>query len=540
MTAGIDTTWDLLATTANEAVADVLIPALDSPWPAIRDNAFKILLERRNHAGQSALLRRLHRMDEAWREQLFEHREGLTRAVRDAALDPDPQTCANGCEALVWFHEYELMAALVNAVEADGNPHVDLHAAAVLRLAEELLQELSLPRDDCRRIDPQRSRAAALSCLEQSLLKFGQHGRKEIVEAFLVLVSRENAAYKAILANPRHGSYLPLIDLLLHSDRPGVIRLVLSSLDDPHPTSAALSVLSRRQSPKFIRHLLKKIGQEPSAAAAANLKKIESLAWARPDAGIIQGLDDDEQHSLIRLVAASGQKRTDALETVEFILRHGLPAGRRAAAAALKQFSGGTVNRLSMDALDDEDPHVQAAAIKQIRPRGLPGVLGRLIELADSPHGVVRAAVRETMTEFRFGRYLAAFDALDDDVRRSTGVLVRKIDTQTISQLSAEFYSPVRTRRLRAIAVSLAIQAAPAVEMHLRAALLNDSDHFVRVEAAKALSYCDTPSAAAALQEALEDTSLLVRDVAKRGLDELASRGIVPNRWPPTEEPAHE
>ena len=36
------------------------------------------------------------------------------------------------------------------------------------------------------------------------------------------------------------------------------------------------------------------------------------------------------------------------------------------------------------------DPHVQANVVVQLRERGIPGAISRLIQLLDSPHDVVR------------------------------------------------------------------------------------------------------------------------------------------------------
>ena len=78
---------------------------------------------------------------------------------------------------------------------------------------------------------------------------------------------------------------------------------------------------------------------------------------------------------------------------------------------------------------------MQANALRQLRTRGIPGALTRLVDMMESPHEVVRRAVRESLAEFNFKRFLAAYDMLDDEVRRSTGAMVRKIDPEATPQL---------------------------------------------------------------------------------------------------------
>ena len=88
-----------------------------------------------------------------------------------------------------------------------------------------------------------------------------------------------------------------------------------------------------------------------------------------------------------------------------------------------------------MKVLEDPDPGVQAAVLGQLRHRGIPGILPHLISMVDSPHSEVRKAARESLTEFTFKRFLASFDMLAEEVQRTTGNLVKKVDPQTVPLL---------------------------------------------------------------------------------------------------------
>jgi HEAT repeat protein len=189
----------------------------------------------------------------------------------------------------------------------------------------------------------------------------------------------------------------------------------------------------------------------------------------------------------------SGVPRVQAFAAVQFLLLHGKPLARRSAAEALNEFHGAEANALAVQAMEDDDPQVQANILIQLRGRGVVGALPRLLKLVDSPHAVIREAVRASLTEFSFPRFLAAFDMLDEEVRRSTGILVKKIDPQTVPGLRAELESPVRSRRLRALAVATAIDAVGSLE-EMVAGLLEDRDASVRAEAARALGHGESRS----------------------------------------------
>jgi HEAT repeat protein len=217
----------------------------------------------------------------------------------------------------------------------------------------------------------------------------------------------------------------------------------------------------------------------------------------------------------------SGIPRLQAFSVVEHVLRHGNTGGRRQAAAALAEFQGADANALALKALEDPDPHVQATAALQVRSRGIPGAMGRLLELAESRHGVVRRAVRESLAEFSFPRFLATFDMLEDEARRNTGMLVKKIDPETVPRLADELTSKMRTRRLRGLDIARTIDAVDPLETEILG-LLEDEDHMLRAGAAAALARGSSQAGLRALEAALKDTSPRVRETAEESLRERA------------------
>ena len=231
-------------------------------------------------------------------------------------------------------------------------------------------------------------------------------------------------------------------------------------------------------------------------------------------------LDGAAQHSLVKLVAASGVPRRLAFDTIAYVLEHGQPAGRQAAAEVLAEFNGAQANDLALGCLNDDSPQVQAKAIPQLRSRGIPGTLSRLVELLDSPHAVVRQAARKSLEEFSFQRYLAAFEMLDEEVRRGTGMLVKKVDPRLVPLLAEEMKSPMRTRRLRALEVAKTVEAVEELEANI-IEMLNDEDHLVRVEAATTLAQASSQDSSIALRRSLEDSSPAVREAARQTLKSL-------------------
>jgi HEAT repeat protein len=516
---GLSITLDLLTRTENEAAVQVLIPALDAPNPTVQEGALIALLKRRTAAGGREILDRMAGMKPEWKTIIRQHRGRLTGALREAILGTDAGLCENGCRAAVMFRDYDLLPTLLTALDAPAQSQADLLGQTSLDLVEALCEELAGGRDPSDRRDPQMIRRYVLGSLESSVHRFSQHKRREVIEGFLLLAGRDNATLRQILGNLHHAAQSTMFDVLSKSTKRGILRLLLNFLDDPLSPASPLNVIAGRSDTRFIHYLMRKIGREPTAAMAANLKKMNLIPWLADCRRVIDQLDDAGQHSAVRFVIASGVSRAQALKVVETILLHGKPGGRCEAARALGEFQGTDANALAMSALTDPDPQVQANVIPQLRGRGIPGVLPSLLELVESQYPAVRKAARESLAEFSFKRYVAAFDMLDEEVRRSTGLLVKKIDAQTTSLLNEELKSPIRTRRLRGLLIARAIDAVESVGAAV-IDMLGDEDHLVRLEAATALGNCVSSASVAALTAALDDTSETVRQAVERSLQQ--------------------
>ena len=139
----------------------------------------------------------------------------------------------SACDAALRAREYDLMPTLINIAEDLGEIRRPTCRRDALSLADMLAGQLSTERDYEQRFDPQLVCQYALGALEQSVLRFDQHKRREIVEAFLLLTDFDNATLKGILQDPYDKCYMTTLDCLTHSARRGVIRLLVSYLDDP-------------------------------------------------------------------------------------------------------------------------------------------------------------------------------------------------------------------------------------------------------------------------------------------------------------------
>jgi len=162
------------------------------------------------------------------------------------------------------------------------------------------------------------------------------------------------------------------------------------------------------------------------------------------------------------------------------------------------------------------------------------------LQMLDSPHQIERETAQASLSEFRFDRYLGAFDELSREARRATGVLVKQIDADSLPALRLELSAAARGRRKRALEMCLALDAVGDMVEEI-AGLMRDDDQFLRIEAIRVLATCDSPTTRHTLRDALVDTHPLVQEAAELALAGLLRReGLRPPEGQPSSGPSAE
>lgn len=528
MSTGLNATFEFLTKTENEAAVDILTAALDNPYQPTQHRALRALMDRRSAAGHQEVFRRLPALDEQCRSIVNERPERLLDVVGAAVQDPDKQVCAAACNGILSLRLYESLPVLISVLSNAENPNTVLAARTTLNLTELFYAELSRTDDQPKRKNEENLRIRITSALENAVRKFHRHQRTEVVEALLLVAKSKSITLRQMLQRPDEKSHQPIVDLLSNSSRGGVIRLLLGFFEDPQMPRVVSKVICDRCDVKFVENLLRAVHPRPSKAVAKTLTRIDSIAWAQPGHELFQKLDDLAQECVVQLLMGTAINRQQVLEVIGYLLLEGKPGGRRAAARALAEFPGPEAAALTIRAINDEDPQVRARLLVQLRPRRIPAAFSLLIRMVDSPEEEIREALRKALPEFTFRQFLANLDTMPETLQPLAGHMVSKIDTESISKLTAEMASPSPVRR------RLAVQATSAMGMvhdleEIVIKLLSDEDHIVRVAAARALADCKSMPTWEALRDALLDRSVVVQEAAEQSL-EWISRSLLQHR----------
>jgi len=521
MTVGVNATFEFLTKTKNEAAVDIIIAGLDCPYLPTRKAALRAAINRLNPQAHREVFRRLPSLDDDCRAVVSERPERLIHVIRKALQHPDREIRATACNTILAFRLYKALPALVGLLTLPDNPDTVLAGKTILELTKRFYAELSGSDDQPKRKALDLLRGRITTELETAARKFYRHRQAAAVEAFLLVAKQQNPTLRQLLRRPDESGHQVIVDLLSTSSQGGVVRLLLSFLDDPQMPRVIAELLSSRQDFKFVEHVLRKIGPKPSRTVIKSLARLRSVAWAKPRHQLLEQLDDDSQEATVQLLIASSIDRQDVFAMLRYLLLEGKPGGRRAAVEALQKFDQPEADTLILKALHDKDPQVCAQAIRQLRSRKIPGTLSLLTHMVDNPPQAVLEALREALPEFNFSRLMANFDALPNDLQRMAAHVVREIHPHTVDKLTREMESPSHVRRRRALQVAGVMGLVRDAEQSV-IPLLSDADHMVRAAAAKALADCKTMPTRKALRDAMLDPSVVVQEAAEESLQQIS------------------
>lgn len=526
MADALGTTMYLLAHSRNVAAVPVLISALGSPHLDVRLGAIHGLAVRRNPEGHAELLARLPNFGErelaVLAESVLRSSHRMQQALRDALLADELGQCESACRVILLGRVYQLLPALVEVSENKRHRHSAQALATVVQLAR-LLHEETLARPQDRTCEPGLMRRQVLPALEQSVVRFNTHERLEIIDAFLLLVPPNNETLLRILSEPAHPCHRPVVDSLTTSAQVPLLDLLTQVAHDTKAPELALKIVARRHDRKFLDYLLHDFGSPVPLRVLENFRRLSSVAWLNERRDVLVELDGRAQATAVAIANSGALDRTTLLSLLTFLLEHGQPEGRRASCDALADFHDRHVTQLVVGTLRDPDPRVQAAAVRQLRQRGVPNAMERLLALVDDPAPEVRDAARSVLHEFSFVRYRGSFDSMNQSTREKIGPLVAKVDLSSPQRLGELLGAPSISTKMRALEIVAAMGAADSVIEHL-APLVTHADPAIRCEAVAILGTCRHADPLPLLLEAEHDPVLYVREAASRSIDDFVDR----------------
>jgi hypothetical protein len=513
-------TIDALAKSHNEAAVPTLMAALAAGSGPVFEGAIAGLVARRNKGGHLEVLRQWRQLTPAQKQIVEKGRHKMGGALREALLEGDDQLFDNAREFVDASGDFDLIPTLVMVAEQPNGERSRAALDLTARLIDQLLGWIENNREPVIGRDPETIRYCVLESLERSVERFREHQRPELLEAFVVLAGPHCGTLLGILEASYHPCHASVVHTLVESRNPGVIRLLTTTLTTKEAPQVIRHVIARRTDRPFVEALLAMPLDLKTGPLRRNLARMKSIACCEASQQLCVQYGAEQQAAAMRLFAATGAADEQKLALAETLLKHGAVAARVAACETLRPVGGQRANKLILHALTDPEGAVQAAAIRQLRERRIPGTMAKLVEYVGSEDELVSAAAREALAEFSFDNFNSRFDLLDEEARKMMGVRVAKVDLEAVDRLKQELSHPGRRNRLRGLQMAAAMEVVPQLGEAL-IERLQDEDHMVRTAAAEALQHCSTADVRAALQAAVGDKSVAVQNAAKNSLRAL-------------------
>ncbi|MGL6196306.1 MAG: HEAT repeat domain-containing protein [Thermoguttaceae bacterium] len=525
MLGGYNRTVRLLAKSNNRAAADLLNAALKSSHVGVRRAACIEVLSSRSSKALLDFIRKFDQLDDETLAVLKENPEKLTSTLRAALLSKDHVLQKNALRATLYLKAYELIPELLGIIveqRQEGNKKTDVPLdELLLRLTRFFLQEIeengsisqyqSFILDETGKI------------IKRAIIAFRRTDNPIVLKVYLYLgryIRDDESRIVSIFHDPLHPAYAAIANLLQKDTDPIIFKFIFDSLEVDNVPGFILATLSCRLDVAFWESILEKMPSPPSEYAKANFKRLHRFDWSGMVRPFIAQLDEKCQVSLVDIVRFSSLPQDEQFSILSQFIDSGKSLARSAAVSALSAFSNVEADEIIWNATEDADPNVQAAALTQLRYRNFSNGTVQLLKFADSPHQVVRDAVRNVLPEFRMSRFLETYAKLSDEQRAASLKIIRKLDDKAPQVLANELLSKDTAKRTKALVCIELGKFLPQLEEQVCALLLRDESPAIRIKAAQLLANGKREISRNSLLKAYHnDTSFEVRITAKTSLE---------------------
>lgn len=520
MSGPLTKTLEVLSKSASPEANSVLWAGVDSTYEQVVLPCVLVLFDREGTKGQREVLSRFPRLPSTVQQALRSRAEQFEELFKKLLTSSTSEQCLEGLNGVKWLLAVDQIPRLTDLLCRSDSAMLDattecLHELVVL--LEEELRATSIAEIARSTLTARRDRA--LAHLEAAIKKYEDLAVKDpVVESILILGPLLHPAVKFLLWHAPPDCRERAGKLLMTSRNPKVIRQVLDSMRQSYPHPKAFEAIRLRTDVEFLCELFRYCSNKATPLLEQNLKQIHHLAWLTEIHPPWDLIPPALQPAMLSFVLSTKVTPDLKAKTQDWLLRHGGPEGRMAAAEHAAMMDENALQDVLVDSLNAEDEHVQAWAVSQLRHHAVPEAFSLLLERLDSPSLEVQAAAREELSDFNLDRALNLLDSLDATTALRVGELVRKLDAEAPGKLEKELLGTIRPRRIRA-AVAIVRLGFHDLLLPPLLALVNDSDEMVRRMLAALLVSVLDPDVLPALEQLANDSHPRVREAALQALN---------------------
>ncbi|MCC6509554.1 MAG: hypothetical protein IT423_10630 [Pirellulaceae bacterium] len=502
-------TFDLLARTRNPAAAAALARGLTSTASDVRDKCLKLMLARPESCARSAIISEWLRLDATARQSLANSKFELQPACRELLQSG---TSAQKQAAITAICDLDMTAALPELIPValeQHNPLCDTAMQALFEFCDRWGQRARSGRD------VPTVRTPMIDAMARVVYEYPMHKNPDLIDAWLVLVSWEDSAHRAIINDPLHPAYRIVLQRFWESQHQSILQLLGGYLWRGSTPKSVLSIICERSDHELAIRIASMLDENLLSATIRRLRELPPLACLTGLATRPAGVAPDVQRRMWLMLAANSTTIEPVLAGAVAMSKMGSADGRRMAAEIIKHCRRKDIESLVY--------HMQHAAANPDDHRSVGAHLQTILSWIDGPSTVLSAAAREFFEEFTLSRLLDVVRKLPAPLCRVMAQVVRHIEPDVVPQLLKALESPAPKKRIMALQVIRLLDVSSEINDRVLP-LVHDSRVEVRVPAIDLLAALGAPELFEMLPELLNDPTTDVQDAALRAKRRLERR----------------
>lgn len=515
MTSVLLKTIKFLAQSENPAALDLLRFLLEDTDPEVRRAAFDALYRKQDAAVRLELFVRFVKDEEQWNGQACITPDRLGKLSAEAFQSGDERMMQLAAQVIIRHKLYESVPTLCSYVESHMESWANLAADTILALSESFYDELLNCRTELDRRNMDRRREWLTGQIEVLVRTYATHDMLAVVKAYLIITKRDYPSFLAILGDIHSKISKTMVQLLEGGEHGSFIRLLLSFISDPESPALVDNILCSKDDPKFVRNFLNTVGSPPDQTTKAALKRFKNVKWLSLESPErLLELIREVEPCFVYFFTNITLSKEDQADLLRFVFKYCQPEARRVAVEALRGFPTEEFNQILIDAVQDPDAFVCASAMRIVKSKGLKDADQIIMRCVDRRESVVIQAIYDLLPDFHIETYLQKVEQFPEQIARTLGKIVRKIDSNTEKVLGEEIASFVPFRRLSAATAIRYLGLGGKFQNQVCQILERDEESNVRIAACMALSEVMTMEAIQALKEATQDRTFVIRAAA--------------------------
>ncbi len=501
-------TFDVLTRTRNPAAAEALLSGLISSSSEVRTKCIKILLGRSEIESRSVIVSQWNRLDANTRASLANNKFELQPAVRDLIQSGSLEARQAAIRAACDLDITSALPDLIPLAIDKQNPACPDATQALAELCQRWGEKARSGRD------LPTVRTPMLDTMARVMQEYPMHQNKDIVDAWLTLVTWEDSAQRAIINDPMHPAFRVILERFWQSQHPMILQLLGGYLWRGSTPKSILSVICERPDHALAVRIAEIMDDNLLAAAMRRLRELPPLVSLNGLA-VRSGLSADIQRKLWLMLSANSPSIEPVLAGAVAMTKLGTADGRRLAAEIVRH-----CHRKDLESIVQ---HLQYASANPDDTRCVGAHLQTVLSWIGGASTALNAAAREFYAECTLSRLLEVVRQWPAPLCRSLAQIVSKLDPEVIPQLLTALESPAPRKRIMALQAIRLMDLNSEVNERLLP-LVHDSRLEVRISAIDLLAALGAPQLIDLLPELLADATTDVQDAAVRAQRRLLRR----------------